>query len=357
MRGGAAVPSLPLSPSLSRSTSPPPPSPLFPCIQAGGGSSSSSSSDEDDGPSPSGRPVKKAGKARAAKGAAAAPPPPPALAVAATVADALAEDDPSDLAAASSSALAGGSRIEGLLHEMETSNRTRARFIMQRILDGKEAAAFPRLATDDPAADAEAEAAEAAFLARFRTRVVDVTRSSKGSCTGSVSRFSAMVVAGNGAGVLGLGTGRAAEVADAVRKATAAALGGSSLFFVPRHARTTVLAPSTAWHGSVKATVFPLPTGRGIRAGPLAAGVCRLAGLADVGVKLHGARTPRNAVKALIRALEGGPTLAGAARAAAEAGGVPGGARVRVRELVSAGVGGRGQRRVTRVGVDGAWFK
>jgi hypothetical protein len=40
-----------------------------------------------------------------------------------------------------------------------------------------------------------------------------------------------------------------------------------------------------------------------------------------------------------------------------EAGGVPGGARVRVRELVSAGVGGRGQRRVTRVGVDGAWFK
>lgn len=270
---------------------------------------------------------------------------------------AAADDFPSNSASASS-VLAGGSRIEALLHEMETSNRTRARFLMQRILDGREAAAFPRLPTDDPGADAASEAAEAAFLARFRTRVVDVTRSSKGSCTGSVSRFSAMVVAGNGAGVLGLGTGRAAEVADAVRKATAVALGGSSLFFVPRHARTTVLAPSTAWHGSVKASVFPLPTGRGIRAGPLAAGVCRLAGLADVGVKLHGARTPRNAVKAIIKALEGGPTLAGAAREAAAAGGVPGGARVRVRELVSGGMTGlaRPSRAVRKVsGVEGAW--
>jgi small subunit ribosomal protein S5 len=251
--------------------------------------------------------------------------------------------------------MAGGSRIEALLHEIETSNRTRARFIMQRILDGREAAAFPPLPTHDPGADADAAAAEAAFLARFRTRVVDVTRSSKGSSTGGVSRYSAMVVSGNGAGVLGLGTGRAAEVADAVRKATRAALSGVSLFLVPRHARTTVLAPSTAWHGSVKASVFPLPTGRGIRASPLASGVCRLAGLADVGVKLHGARTPRNAVKARIKALEGGPTLAGAAREAAAAGGVRGGDRVRVRELVRGkGVARRVKKQVA--GVAGAWF-
>ena len=313
----------------------------FSLFQAGGSSSSSSSSDSDsETATPSGRkPAKRAStKAKAA-----------------AAAEATAEDAATAL---TSSVLAGGSRIEALLHEMETSNRTRARFLMQRILDGREAEAFPRLPTDDPAADAEADAAEAAFMSRFRTRVVDVTRSSKGSCTGSVSRFSAMVVAGNGAGVLGLGTGRAAEVADAVRKATTAALGGSSLFFVPRHARTTVLAPSTAWHGSVKATVFPLPTGRGIRAGPLASGVCRLAGLADVGVKLHGARTPRNAVKALIKALEGGPTLAGAAREAALAGGVPGGSRVRVRELVSEGMRGlaKPSRKVRRVaGVEGAW--
>jgi small subunit ribosomal protein S5 len=333
----------------------------MPRPQAGGGGSSSSSDDDtDDEAGPSGsQAAKKAGKGRRAAAGTPAKPPRGAQAGAAAApggGEAAAGEE--DGAAPFASVLAGGSRIEAMLHEMETSNRTRARFIMQRILDGKEASAFPRLPTDDPAADAEAEAAEAAFLGRFRTRVVDVTRSSKGSNTGSVSRFSAMVVAGNGAGVLGLGTGRAAEVADAVRKATVAALGGASLFFVPRHARTTVLAPSTAWYGSVKASVFPLPTGRGIRAGPLAAGVCRLAGLADVGVKLHGARTPRNAVKALIKALEGGATLAGAAREAAAAGGVPGGARVRVRELVSAGVGGPGQRKVRRVGgVGGAWFK
>ena len=203
---------------------------------------------------------------------------------------------------------------------------------------------------DAASADADA-AATAEFESHFRTAVVDVNRSSKGSPTGGVSRFSAMVVAGNGRGALGLGVGRAVEASDAVRKATAASL--RTLFFVPRHARAGPLAPSTAWHGGVKVTVFPLPTGAGVRAPRLAAGVCRLAGVTDVGVKYHGSRCTRNMVKALIAALEGGPTLADATMAAATAAGVRGDpATWRAREL-AVGAPRRG-RRVE--GALGEWY-
>ena len=191
-------------------------------------------------------------------------------------------------------------------------------------MDGQEADALGPL----PSADAAQAAADAEALLRWsaglRSQVVDVNRSSKGSPTGGVARFSAMVVSGNAAGALGLGVGRGVEVSDAVRKATraatAAARGGSGgLFFVPRAARASPLARSEAWYGGVKATVFPLPTGRGLRACPLAAGICRLAGLTDVGVKFHGSRTRRHMVKALVRALEQGPTLADSTRRAAAA--------------------------------------
>ena len=203
---------------------------------------------------------------------------------------------------------------------------------------------------DAASADADA-AATAEFESRFRTAVVDVNRSSKGSPTGGVSRFSAMVVAGNGRGVLGLGVGRAAEASDAVRKATRASL--RTLFFVPRHARAGPLAPSTAWHGGVKVTVFPLPTGAGVRAPPLAAGVCRLAGVTDVGVKYHGSRCTRNMVKALIRALEGAPTLADATLAAATAAGVKNPAAWRARELAVGAPRAKGRR---VAGVAGEWY-
>lgn len=184
-------------------------------------------------------------------------------------------------------------------------------------MDGKEADALgPLRAADADAADADAERLWK-WTSQFRTQVVDVNRSSKGSPTGGVARFSTMVVAGNANGVLGLGVGKGAEVSDSVRKATAAARG--SLFFVPRAARASPLERTEAWYGGVKATVFPLPTGRGLRACPLAAGICRLAGLTDVGVKFHGSRTRRHMVKALFRALEAGPTLADATRKAAAA--------------------------------------
>ena len=218
-------------------------------------------------------------------------------------------------------------------------------------MDGKEADALgPLPSADAPQAAAYAEALSS-WASQLRSQVVDVNRSSKGSPTGGVARFSAMVVSGNAAGVLGLGVGRGAEVSDAVRKATRAAVaaaarsgggiggggggfggfggaggaggggggGGGGLFFVPRAARASPLARSEAWFGGVKATVFPLPTGRGLRASPLAAGICRLADLTDAGVKFHGSRTRRHMVKALVRALEQGPTLADSTRRAAAA--------------------------------------
>lgn len=258
-------------------------------------------------------------------------------------------------------------------------------YLLTRVMDGKEADALGPL----PSADAATAASDAEALLRWsaqlRSQVVDINRSSMGSPTGGVARFSAMVVSGNAAGVLGLGVGRGAEVSDAVRKATRAATaaargsnggGGGGLFFVPRAARASPLARSEAWYGGVKATVFPLPTGRGLRASPLAAGVCRLAGLTDVGVKFHGSRTRRHMVKALIRALEQGPTLADSTRqaaaaagtattAGAEASGIPSSATARELAALCKGGGKKKKKRDSKAkqqlqridGVSGEWYR
>ena len=274
-------------------------------------------------------------------------------------------------------------------------------------MDGKEADALGPLPSADAAQAAQDSEALLRWSAQLRSQVVDVNRSSKGSPTGGVARFSAMVVSGNAAGVLGLGVGRGAEVSDAVRKATRAATAaargnagggqggsgggnnagggggaGGGLFFVPRAARASPLARSEAWFGGVKATVFPLPTGRGLRASPLAAGICRLAGLSDAGVKFHGSRTRRHMVKALVRALEQGPTLADSTRRAAaaaasaaasssaadgagEAGGAPSVLSATARELAAVRKGGGQKKKKNRskgqlqriAGVDGEWYR
>jgi len=133
-------------------------------------------------------------------------------------------------------------------------------------------------------------------------KVVHIARTSKGTRAGGFARFSALVVVGNGEGVLGWGTGKAVEVASAVQKAQQSAY--RNLYPVPRHHGHTITEEVTATFGKTKVIMYPKSSGRGIVANPMLAGVCQLAGIYDIGVKVHGSRNPQNTIKCLFAAFD-----------------------------------------------------
>ena len=187
---------------------------------------------------------------------------------------------------------------EEVLAELKGLRRGSQRVVLQKLLQGG-------MLRADPAAMAEWQEIQAAFKPPegFRMKVVDVNRTCKGTRSGGLYRFSAMVVVGNGEGVLGWGQGKAAEVNEAVRKAYQRAC--RNLYPIPRFNRHTIPEPATAKFGKVKIVMYPKSSGRGIVASTLVSDICKLAGIHDIGVKIHGSRNPRNTVKCLFEAFDG----------------------------------------------------
>jgi len=185
-----------------------------------------------------------------------------------------------------------------LLSELRGLRRGSQRVVLQKLLQGG-------MLRADPAAMEEWKEIQAASKSPegFRMKVVDVNRTCKGTRSGGLYRFSAMVVVGNGEGVLGWGQGKAAEVNEAVRKAYQRAC--RNLYPIPRFNRHTIPEPATAKFGKVKVVMYPKSSGRGIVASNLVSDICKLAGIHDIGVKIHGSRNPRNTVKCLFEAFDG----------------------------------------------------
>lgn len=59
-----------------------------------------------------------------------------------------------------------------------------------------------------------------------------------------------------------------------------------TLFFVPRYKRATILHPLVARYGKCKVTMYPRSTGSGCKASNMVSGICKLAGIQDIGVKV-----------------------------------------------------------------------
>jgi len=135
----------------------------------------------------------------------------------------------------------------------------------------------------------------------FEKKLVEVRRVAKVVKGGRTLRFSALVVVGNGKGLVGVGNGKANEVPEAIEKATAAAK--RNLVSVPI-VGTTIPHNVIGKFSSSTVQMFPAPKGTGVIAGGSARAVVELAGIKDIVTKSHGSNNKINGVKATIEGLK-----------------------------------------------------
>ena len=134
----------------------------------------------------------------------------------------------------------------------------------------------------------------------LQERVVEVRRVTKVVKGGRNFRFAALVVVGDENGHVGIGTGKAMEVPDAIKKAAEDAK--KNLIRVPI-VGTTIPHEVRSEFGGAKVLLKPAVEGAGVAAGGAVRAVIELAGVADVTSKSLGSNTPINIVRATVNGL------------------------------------------------------
>jgi len=133
-------------------------------------------------------------------------------------------------------------------------------------------------------------------------KVIEVRRVTKVVKGGRQFRFAATVVVGNRKGLVGLGTGKAHEMPDAVKKATAAAT--KNVVKIDLIDNRTISHDITVKEGAVRVMLKPAKEGTGVKAGGPVRDVLELAGVKDVLSKSLGSSTKVNMARATLNALK-----------------------------------------------------
>ena len=134
----------------------------------------------------------------------------------------------------------------------------------------------------------------------LRDTVVAINRVTKVVKGGKNLSFSALVVVGDGHGVVGFGVGKAKEVPSAIKKGIEAAKKG--LIRVPLQG-TTIPHTVLGKFGSGSVLLKPAPDGTGIIAGAAVRAVVEAAGITNVRTKSLGSANPHNVVRATFTGL------------------------------------------------------
>jgi small subunit ribosomal protein S5 len=131
-------------------------------------------------------------------------------------------------------------------------------------------------------------------------KVVSINRVVKTTKGGRAFSFSALVVVGNGNGIVGQGLGKAKEVKEAIAKGIDDAK--KNLIKVPVM-NGTVPHDQFTKAGAAKVLIKPAAHGTGVLAGGSMRAVLEMAGYTDVLAKSLGSANPHNVVKATVKAL------------------------------------------------------
>ncbi len=135
----------------------------------------------------------------------------------------------------------------------------------------------------------------------FEEKVIAITRVTKVTKGGRHFRFSATMAVGDGNGLVGIGTGKANEVPEAINKGIQAA--NKNLVKVAVIDNRTISHDAIGTCSRSKVLVKPAVKGTGIIAGGAARVIFELAGIKDIVSKSLGSSTQMNVAKATLEAL------------------------------------------------------
>lgn len=135
----------------------------------------------------------------------------------------------------------------------------------------------------------------------LQERLVGMRRVSKTVKGGRIMKWSALVVVGDGNGLIGYGIGKANETPDAIRKAIADAK--KNLFKVST-VGTTIPHEIIGKFGAAEVLLKPAPEGTGVIAGGPVRQVMEAAGIRDIRTKSLRSNNQQNVVTATVEGLK-----------------------------------------------------